>query len=68
MAGESMKVTNTCQGIPLYEFLRLEPGTLKAPFVMPVPFFNVLSGGVHSGTHNSVPGNHGCASGSCIHY
>jgi enolase len=44
-----MKVTNTCQGIPLYEFLRLESGALKAPYVMPVPFFNVLNGGVHSG-------------------
>jgi enolase len=44
-----MKVTNTCEGIPLYEFLRLESGALKAPYVMPVPFFNVLNGGVHSG-------------------
>ena len=36
------------QGIPLYEFLRRESGA-KKPFVMPVPFFNVLNGGVHSG-------------------
>ncbi|KAF4766898.1 hypothetical protein N7455_005427 [Penicillium solitum] len=34
--------------IPLYEFLRRESGA-KKPFVMPVPFFNVLNGGVHSG-------------------
>ncbi|CAI7611891.1 unnamed protein product [Penicillium discolor] len=34
--------------IPLYEFLRRESGA-KRPFVMPVPFFNVLNGGVHSG-------------------
>jgi enolase len=33
----------------LYEYLRLESGTLKDPYVMPVPFFNVLNGGVHSG-------------------
>jgi len=37
------------QGIPLYEFLRLESGAQKAPYIMPVPFFNVLNGGVHSG-------------------
>lgn len=36
------------QNVPLYEFLRLEAGA-KKPFVMPVPFFNVLNGGVHSG-------------------
>ncbi|PMD33392.1 enolase [Hyaloscypha variabilis F] len=35
--------------IPLYEHLRLEAGALKAPYIMPVPFFNVLNGGVHSG-------------------
>ncbi|KAJ5501263.1 Enolase C-terminal [Penicillium expansum] len=35
-------------GVPLYEFLRRESGA-KKPFVMPVPFFNVLNGGVHSG-------------------
>lgn len=35
-------------GIPLYEFLRRESGA-KKPYVMPVPFFNVLNGGVHSG-------------------
>ncbi|KAJ5968810.1 hypothetical protein N7501_005058 [Penicillium viridicatum] len=34
--------------IPLYEFLRRESGA-KKPFVMPVPFFTVLNGGVHSG-------------------
>lgn len=36
------------QGVPLYEFLRGESGS-KEPYVMPVPFFNVLNGGVHSG-------------------
>ncbi|KAJ5768722.1 hypothetical protein N7520_003281 [Penicillium odoratum] len=35
-------------GIPQYEFLRLEAGAEKL-FVMPVPFFNVLNGGVYSG-------------------
>lgn len=32
----------------LYEFLRREAG-VKGPYVMPVPFLNVLNGGVHSG-------------------
>ncbi|CAF9931219.1 MAG: hypothetical protein ALECFALPRED_004957 [Alectoria fallacina] len=36
------------QGVPLYEFLRKESGS-KKPYVIPVPFFNVLNGGVHSG-------------------
>ncbi|KAB5585929.1 Enolase, C-terminal TIM barrel domain-containing protein [Coniochaeta sp. 2T2.1] len=35
--------------VPLYEFLRREAGRDKGPFVMPVPFLNVLNGGVHSG-------------------
>ncbi len=35
-------------GVPLYEFLRKESGS-KKPYVMPVPFFNVLNVGVHSG-------------------
>ena len=34
--------------MPLYEFLRREAG-LSGPYIMPVPFFNVLNGGVHSG-------------------
>ncbi|CAI7613496.1 unnamed protein product [Penicillium viridicatum] len=34
--------------IPLYEFLRRESGA-KKPFVMPVPFYTVLNGGVHLG-------------------
>ncbi|TPX15961.1 uncharacterized protein E0L32_000295 [Thyridium curvatum] len=37
------------QGEPLYEFLRREAGADKGPYIMPVPFFNVLNGGVHSG-------------------
>ncbi|OJJ79620.1 uncharacterized protein ASPGLDRAFT_136436 [Aspergillus glaucus CBS 516.65] len=37
-----------CLDIPLYEFLRQESGAKKL-YVMPVPFFNVLNGGVHSG-------------------
>ncbi len=36
------------QGVPLYEFLRRESGSTR-PYVLPVPFFNVLNGGVHSG-------------------
>lgn len=35
--------------IPLYEYLRRECGADDAPYVLPVPFFNVLNGGVHSG-------------------
>ncbi|KAK3396207.1 putative enolase [Sordaria brevicollis] len=34
--------------IPLYEFLRRESGE-ESPYVVPVPFFNVLNGGKHSG-------------------
>ncbi|KAK3695643.1 putative enolase [Podospora appendiculata] len=34
--------------VPLYEFLRREAGEI-GPYVMPVPFFNVLNGGRHSG-------------------
>lgn len=36
----------------MYEFLRRESGS-KKPFVLPVPFFNVLNGGLHS--PNSLP-------------
>ncbi|KAI9820580.1 MAG: hypothetical protein M1827_004949 [Pycnora praestabilis] len=36
------------KGVPLYEHIRELSGTLK-PYIMPVPFFNVLNGGVHSG-------------------
>jgi hypothetical protein len=36
------------QNVPLYEFLRQHAGTHK-PYILPVPFFNVLNGGVHSG-------------------
>lgn len=36
------------QGIPLYEFLKAQAG-ITGPYVLPVPFFNVLNGGKHSG-------------------
>lgn len=36
------------QGVPLYEFIRQEAG-LEGPYIVPVPFLNVLNGGVHSG-------------------
>ncbi|RHZ50513.1 enolase [Aspergillus thermomutatus] len=36
------------KGIPLYEFLRAQAG-ITGPYVLPVPFFNVLNGGKHSG-------------------
>ena len=36
------------QGLQLYEYLSRESGA-KTPYVLPVPFFNVLNGGVHSG-------------------
>ncbi|KAF2103042.1 enolase [Rhizodiscina lignyota] len=36
--------------IPLYEFLRKEAGVAtESKYVLPVPFLNVLNGGVHSG-------------------
>lgn len=34
--------------MPLYQFLQQSCGTQQS-YVMPVPFFNVLNGGVHSG-------------------
>ena len=36
------------KGQPLYEYICELSGTRK-PYTMPVPFFNVLNGGVHSG-------------------
>lgn len=36
------------QRMPLYAFLRAEAG-ITGPYVLPVPFFNVLNGGKHSG-------------------
>ncbi|KAL3466410.1 enolase [Aspergillus heterothallicus] len=36
------------KGVPLYEFLRNEAG-ISGPYLLPVPFFNVLNGGKHSG-------------------
>ncbi|KAM0554972.1 hypothetical protein ACHAPJ_006710 [Fusarium lateritium] len=36
------------QGVPLYEFLRRQAGISEGA-IMPVPFFNVLNGGAHSG-------------------
>lgn len=36
------------QGIPLYEFLRRE-AEVSGSYILPVPFMNVLNGGVHSG-------------------
>ena len=32
----------------MYEFIRELSGS-RLPYIMPVPFFNVLNGGVHSG-------------------
>lgn len=37
------------QKVPLYEFLASEAGFQQDKFSIPVPFFNVLNGGVHSG-------------------
>lgn len=36
------------QGMPLYEFLRAQAG-ITGPYLLPVPFFNMLNGGKHSG-------------------
>ncbi|RYN88519.1 Enolase 1, chloroplastic [Alternaria tenuissima] len=38
----------SAKGVPLYQFLQQSCGTQQS-YVMPVPFFNVLNGGVHSG-------------------
>ncbi|RQM06507.1 hypothetical protein DH86_00003689 [Scytalidium sp. 3C] len=40
---------SAAKAIPLYDFLRKEAGLPEASYVLPVPFFNVLNGGVHSG-------------------
>lgn len=37
------------RGLPLYEFIAHESGTSVEDYVTPVPFFNVLNGGDHSG-------------------
>ena len=37
------------QGVPLYRHIATIAGRDTQDFVMPVPFFNVLNGGVHSG-------------------
>ncbi len=50
--GISMAATRAgaaAQGVPLYEFLAKESGESTTSYVMPVPFFNVLNGGDHSG-------------------
>ena len=36
------------QGVPLYRHISDLAGT-KKPFVLPVPFMNVLNGGSHAG-------------------
>ncbi|MCJ1357057.1 MAG: hypothetical protein MMC33_007053 [Icmadophila ericetorum] len=49
--GVSMACTRAgaaARDVPLYEYIRQLSGTRK-PYMMPVPFFNVLNGGVHSG-------------------
>jgi enolase len=48
---EGRLLTNQ-QRMPLYELIARESGT-PSNYVMPVPFFNVLNGGVHSG--NTMP-------------
>ncbi|KAA8898648.1 Enolase, C-terminal TIM barrel domain-containing protein [Sphaerosporella brunnea] len=39
-------------GVPLYEFLRRQAEAIR-PYILPVPFFNVVNGGVHAG--NTLP-------------
>jgi len=40
-------------GLPLYEHIRKISGT-KEPYVLPVPFQNVLNGGSHAGGHLAI--------------
>ncbi|OQU94538.1 hypothetical protein CLAIMM_00887 [Cladophialophora immunda] len=50
--GVSLACARACaaaNGIPLYEFLARETQSRRQDFVLPVPFLNVLNGGVHSG-------------------
>ena len=46
VAGLALKIGE--KGIPLYEHIR-RLSKVPKPYTMPVPFFNVLNGGVHSG-------------------
>lgn len=36
------------QGVPLYQYLR-DIAEISGPYILPIPFFNVLNGGRHSG-------------------
>ncbi|EHY57577.1 hypothetical protein HRR83_005514 [Exophiala dermatitidis] len=50
--GVSMACARACAAakkIPLYDFLASEVRPSTQQYIMPVPFFNVLNGGVHSG-------------------
>ncbi|KIV88578.1 phosphopyruvate hydratase [Exophiala mesophila] len=50
--GVSMACARACAAarkVPLYEFIAREMGSDTRGYTMPVPFFNVLNGGVHSG-------------------
>jgi len=50
--GVSMACARACAAakkIPLYDFLASELQSRHKEYVVPVPFFNVLNGGVHSG-------------------
>ncbi|KIY00812.1 uncharacterized protein Z520_03478 [Fonsecaea multimorphosa CBS 102226] len=50
--GVSMACARACAAakkVPLYEFLARQIQSSPRPYVVPVPFFNVLNGGVHSG-------------------
>ena len=41
-------VSHVSKGVPLYQHISDLAGTQK-PFVLPVPFMNVLNGGSHAG-------------------
>lgn len=45
---ESAILTDHVQGVPLYAHISDLAGT-KKPYVLPVPFMNVLNGGSHAG-------------------
>lgn len=52
------------QGVPLYEFIRKEAVT--GPYIVPVPFFNVLNGGCAFWKHDGIPVVHNCTCGSDV--
>lgn len=48
VSGAMCKLGAAAKGVPLYQHIKEIAGT-KSPYVLPVPFMNVLNGGSHAG-------------------